>query len=280
MSDGRPQADERYVVPGLQRGLEALRLFSRDKPSLSAPEIAAALDLPRATVFRLIHTLEMMGFLQKEPGAKRYHLGPSVLGIGFEYLASLDVVDVGRSELEKLRDQTGLSAHLAIRDGRDVIYVARFAARSAISGSVNVGTRLPAHGTVMGRALLACLSDAEIRALYGDGPLERYSEQTPTTTEALIKLLHEDRKRGYVAGSAFFEAGVTAIAAAVRDHAGQPAAAINLTAVGQAVDEESLHGAVRERICAAAERISGWLSGRQVAPGAAADESIELRSIV
>ncbi len=277
MSDRKPPADERYVVPGLRRGLEALRLFSRDRPSLTAPEIAAALALPRATVFRLIHTLEMMGFLQKEPGTNRYHLGPSVLGIGFEYLASLDVVDVGRGELEKLRDQTGLSAHMAIRDGRDVIYVARVAARSAVSGSVNVGTRLPAHGTVMGRALLACLPDAEIETLYGDEPLEQFSDQTPTTVGALTALLREDRERGYVAGSAFFERGVTAIAAAVRDHAGQPAAAINLTAVGQSVGPDSLHGAVREQICAAADRISGWLSGRQVA---VPDESIEVRSIV
>ena len=55
----------KYIVPGLQRGLEILRSFSRDRHRIGAPELARELNIPRSTVFRLIQTLEYMGFLEK-----------------------------------------------------------------------------------------------------------------------------------------------------------------------------------------------------------------------
>ena len=61
----------KYIVPGLQRGLEILRNSSRDRNSIGAPELARELNIPRSTVFRLIQTLEYMGFLEKLEKAKK-----------------------------------------------------------------------------------------------------------------------------------------------------------------------------------------------------------------
>ena len=107
----------KYIVPGLQRGLEILRTFSRDRYSIGAPELARELNIPRSTVFRLIQTLEYMGFLEKLENGSEYRLSVGVLSLGFEFIASLEVTDLARPLLEKLRDETGHSVHLAIRDG-------------------------------------------------------------------------------------------------------------------------------------------------------------------
>lgn len=252
------------AVPGLERGLNILRLFKRARPSISPPEIARELVIPRSTVHRLVQTLEAMGFLRRLEGGGAYALGPAVLTIGFEYLGSLDIVQLSNPVLEQLRDATNCSTHLAVRNGTDVVYLSRHATRAGLTSNVSVGSALPAHGTVMGRVILADLTHEELAALYGDRPLPSFTEQTPTTLAALETLLAEDRQRGYAISASFFERGIVSVAAPVRDHAGRVVAAINAVAVDPALDVQFLHGRLKSEVCAAAAAVSAMLGARAV----------------
>jgi DNA-binding IclR family transcriptional regulator len=188
-----------------------------------------------------------------------------VLTIGFAYLGSLDIVQLSSPVLERLRDDTNCSTHLAIRNGTDVVYLARHASRAAITSNVSAGSALPAHATVIGRVILADLSDAELAQLYAGQRLASFTDQTPTTLAALKQLLAEDRQRGYAVSTSFYERGVTAVAAPVRDHSGRVVAAINAVTVDVAPEEQYLRGSLKDRVLAAAAKISEMLG----APGAA-----------
>ncbi len=250
----------KYVVPALAQGLAILSLFSRERPRLAAPEIAHRLSLSRTTVFRLLHTLQLMGYLRREADERYYSLGPALLSRGFEYLSSLDIVEIAQPILQRLRDQTGLSAHMAVRDGREIVYVSRFPARTTVASNVNIGTRFPIHATVMGRMILCECSDAELAELFPREPLPRFSEQTPTSLADLRAILAEDRKRGYAVSQSFFERGVSSIAAPVRDGAGNIVAAINITAVDAYIELPAMHGALKDAVLTAAAEIRSWLS--------------------
>jgi DNA-binding IclR family transcriptional regulator len=255
-----PLANEnRYIVPALAQGLGILSLFGGENRNLTAPEIAKALSLPRTTVFRLLQTLQSLDYVRCEEDKRHFSLGPALLNRGFEYLASLDMVEVAQPVLQRLRDRTALSAHMAIREGREIIYVARLPARSTIASSVNIGTRFPVHATVMGRMTICEMDDKELARLFREQPLERFTKQTPTTLKALKALLTQDRKLGYGVSQAFFEAGVSAIAAPVRDGSGRIMAAINVTSVNAHIDERDMHGALKDAVLDAAREISGWL---------------------
>ena len=117
----------RYNVPALAQGLAVLALFTREKPVWAPPDIARELSLARATVFRLLQTLEAAGYVSRDDGERSFRLGVAVLSRGFAYLSSLDLVEVSRPVLKRLRDKTGLSSHLVVRDGKEIVYVARFA---------------------------------------------------------------------------------------------------------------------------------------------------------
>jgi DNA-binding IclR family transcriptional regulator len=251
--------ETRYIVPALAQGLGILSLFGGDSRTLTAPEIARKLSLPRTKVFRLLQTLMSMDYLRCAPDKRHFSLGPALLGRGFEYLASLDMVEIAQPILQRLRNQTGLSSHMAIRDGREIIYVSRFAARSTIASSVSIGTRFPVHATIMGRMTIFEMGDKELERLFRDQPLQRFTKQTPTTLKALKALLAEDRARGYAVSQAFFESGVSAIAAPVRDSAGRVVAAINVTAVNAHIDEQDMYGALKDAVVEAAREISQWL---------------------
>lgn len=262
MTDTLPPTTNKYIVPALAQGLGILSLFGGENRSFTAPEIARRLSLPRTKVFRLLQTLQSLDYVRCGDDKRHFTLGPALLRGGFEYLASLDMVEVAQPILQRLRDRTGLSSHMAIRDQREIVYVARFPARSTMASGVNVGTRFPVHATIMGRMTLIEMDDKELSALFRDQPLQRYTKQTPVTLKALKALLADDRKRGYAVSQAFFEAGVSAIAAPVRDGTGRIVAVINVTAVNADIDEQAMHGELKDAVLEAAGEISRWLAHR------------------
>jgi DNA-binding IclR family transcriptional regulator len=253
---------DRYTVPGLERGLRLLGEFSRAEPVLSPPELAQRLGVPRSTVFRLLVTLENLGFVERTPDGRSYRLGLAILRMGFEYLASLDMVELGRPLLETLRDETGYAASLVVRDGRDVVYLQRAPSRAPFATAVSVGTRLPAHATVFGHVLLGDLSLGALRALYPEPKLEARSVKTPADAAALFDLVQDVRKRGWVLAEAFFEPHICTVAAPVRDQEGQIVAAIGLTVPGAGVPTDK-RAALVAQVCGAATQLSTLLNFRQ-----------------
>jgi DNA-binding IclR family transcriptional regulator len=242
-SDQSKDAQDKYIVPGLERGLLLLCEFSRQNRTLTAPELARRLELPRSTIFRLLTTLETMGFVTRS--GNEYRLGMSVLRLGFEYLASLELTELGQPLLARLCDKLNYPSNLVVRDGRSIVYVAKVSPPSVFSSAVNVGTRLPAHATVLGRILLEDLSLAELRELYPEEHLEQHSPCTPRTVLDLFDLVQNDRQRGFVSGEGFFESTISTVAAPVRDHSGSIVAALGVTIpttqIGHVNFEELLH---------------------------------------
>ena len=179
------KGDDRYTVPALARGLQLLMSFNRDDRELTGAELSRRLDLPRASVFRMLQTLEQGGFVERVGDGASYKLGLAVLRLGFEYLASMELTEHGRPVIEALRDLCGYSAHVVVRDSREVVFVAKVAGRSAMFHSIQVGARLPAHATVLGRLLLSDLDINGLRHLYPEEPLPAYTARTPTTLAQL-----------------------------------------------------------------------------------------------
>lgn len=266
MRDDVGSAAPSYQVPGLERGLRVLEAFTRDRREFSLAELTRLLDLPRATVFRLVTTLEQNGYLDKEPTHKTYRLGNRVLRLGFEFLASQDVVTTAHPFLERLSRDTGASAHLGVLDGRDVLYLDRIAGSNHLVSNVGVGTRFPAHATTMGRVLLAGLGIDAVRKLYENIDLPKATDQTPQSLSALLDRLTQESADGYVTSVSAFEAGLSSIAAPVRNSYGTVIAAISVAGPESQLDHATLKGEIRVRVCQAAADISDVLGATARAP--------------
>lgn len=258
-TDHDRDAADRYTVPGLERGLRILQEFSRREPVLTAPEIARRLGVPRSTVFRLLVTLESMGFVERTDDGRAHRLGLAVLRLGFEYLASQGITDLGRPILERMRDDTGYAASLVVRDGRDIVYILRAASPSPFASSVSVGTRLPAHATVLGHVLLSDLTLSQLRALYPESKLEAINERTPATAEALFEQAQQARQRGHVMAEGFFESHICTVAAPVFGDNGHVVAAIGLTIPGARIAEDR-RAALVAQVRGAATQLSTLLN--------------------
>ena len=231
-------ADDKYLVPALQRGLELLGQFNRTTPTLTGADLARSMGLPRASVFRILHTLERSGFVERVGDSASYKLSIGVLRLGFEYLASMELTEYGRPVVEQLRDLSGYSAHLVVRDGREVVFVVKAAGHSALFHSIQVGARLPAHATVLGRLLLSDLDMMALQKLYPELTLHPYTEKTPTTLAQLKTLIDADRANGFGLSQGGFETGISTIAAPVYNDQRKVVAAISITVPAQQVAPE------------------------------------------
>jgi DNA-binding IclR family transcriptional regulator len=253
-----------YLVPGLERGLRILAEFSAREPVLGAPELSRRIGIPRTTTFRLLQTLESLGFLERVNGDRNFRLGVAVLRLGFEYVNSLELTDLGTPVLERLRDATGLSTHLLIRDQRDVVFVAKAQSHEPLFSSVkvHVGTRLPAHATVHGHVLMGDLSLAALKALYPEDQLEKYTERTPATVDELFERVQECVALGYGLSEASFERGISVVTAPVRDHSGGIVAAVAATVPRSDIGADDEKSRLVETICGAAVELSMRLNYR------------------
>ena len=122
-----------------------------------------------------------------------------------------------------------------------------------------MGTRLPAHATVLGRVLLEDLTLPQLRALYPEDKLETFSPSTPKTVNELFDMVQADRTRGYVLGEGFFESNISSIAAPVRDHSGHIVAALGATITADHIEESRMDEMVL-RVRSTADEISGLLN--------------------
>lgn len=247
-----------YIVPGLERGLRILSEFSRQEPALSAPELARRLDIPRSTVFRLLATLEQMGLVERADNGKDYCLGLGVLRLGFECLASKEMIELGKPILEALRDEVGYSCNLVVRDGRFVVYVGRAAVQAPFASNVHLGMRLPAHATLFGRILLSDLSFTQLQTLYPEERLHAATELTPATVIDLFKQMQTDKTGGYLFESGYFEPSISTLAAPVYGAGRAVVSAIGVTIPTAHIERLDIQ-ALGEATCRAAGRLSQLL---------------------
>ena len=149
-------------IQSLDRGLQVLRAFNRERPRCTLSEIAAQIGLSRAVARRSLLTLQHLGYVAAQ--GRQFFLTPRVLELGYSYLSSLDLTELAHEAMEQLSQRVGESCSMAVLDGSEIVYVARVAVRRLMSVALGVGARLPAFAASMGRVLLADKSDSELTA--------------------------------------------------------------------------------------------------------------------
>lgn len=227
-----------------------------------AASISRDVQLPRSTTYHLLDTLIRSGFVVHLPEDGRYGLGVAAYELGSGYTRQGPLQRLARMPVAALVDRTGHSAHLAVMHGRDVVYVIEEQARGKPPLITDVGVRLPAHLTATGRAMLATLPAAQVRALFPDpGSFVTRNGIGPGSLSALRQLLVQTRSRGYATEDGEVTTGFSSVAVAVFDRAGVAVAGVAVTFRSAEVNE-----AARARAAAQVAGTGRELSRRLGAP--------------
>lgn len=246
-------------VPAATRALRVLRFLAAQPDPVPLERIAAAVEMPRSTAYHLVRAMIDEGFVTHVEDDHRYCLGVAAFEVGTGYSRQAPLQRLARRPLADLVDVTGRSAHLAVPHGRDVLYVVEERAPGLRPLVTDVGVRLPAHLTASGRAILAALPPAQVRALYPDAAafVDRHG-LGPTTPTELRRLLVDVRLRGWAEEDGEVTPGFASVAVAVLDHNRAPVAAVATTWETRGpVDVPLLVDAVGSTARALARRMGG-----------------------
>jgi IclR family transcriptional regulator, KDG regulon repressor len=219
------------LVPAVTRALDVLELFLDCEGTLSAPEITRKLRLPRTTVHELVTTLTARSYLEQPPEQPgRYRLGVRGYQLGSRYAEQLDLAAEGQRVARSVADTCEETVHVAILEGRDVIYIAKVDSTHAVRMVSAAGRRLPAHCTSVGKMLLASLPEEELEATLSDGgPLPAMTPNSITSPGELRKVLAEIRERGVAVERQESNPDVSCVGAPVRDSGGKVVAALSIS---------------------------------------------------
>lgn len=234
-------------VPAAIRTLAILRLLA-SSGSLSAAVIARNLELPRSSTYHLLQAMLDEGFVTYYSADRTWGLGLSVFEVGSAYLRHEPLERQARPILSALvaGSKVPVSAHLGILHGSETLYLLKESSRIPVTLVTDVGVRLPASLTASGRAMLAALPEAQVRALFPDS--SSFVDRTgsgPTTPSQLRDLLIQERRAGFAVEDGFVSEGFVSIAMPVLDKADYPVAAIATT-----VRKEDLNDSVRDELVA------------------------------
>lgn len=219
-------------VPAAAQTLQILSLLASSRGPLPASMIASQLGLPRSTVYHLLGVLVGHGFVLHLSEERRYGLGIAAVELSSAYSRQEPLSRLGRPLLAQLVDRIGVSAHLAVLHGRDVLYVVEERARNAPSLITEVDVRLPAQLTASGLAILSSLPKAQARALFPDRSafVQRHrAEHAVDRYSRLRAVLTACELRGYAVEDGEITEGLSSVALPVTDHRDWPVAGLAVT---------------------------------------------------
>lgn len=218
------------MIGSVQRALDILELFDAQTPELGTTEIATATGLHKSTVAGLIYTLEAKGYLNQNPTTRKYRLGLKLVERASIMLSHVEIRQVALPHLQALRDEFDETVNLAILDGADVVYVERLLSKRGLGMRSEVGKRMLAHSTALGKAILSCWPVEQVKNFIKQYGLPAVTPNTITDPERLLCELDRTREQGYAMDDEENEPGGRCVAAPVFDHTGQVVAAVSLSA--------------------------------------------------
>lgn len=215
-------------VESLDRGLRVVEVFGGAVRMMTLSDVAKAAHLPRATARRILLTLERRGYVASD--GKMFSLTPRVLTLAGAYMTSSQVVTILQPVLDEMSSKAQEISSLALLDGHDVIFVARASPARVFSAGIDLGYRLPAFCSSVGRAMLGQYSNGELTALLDAMTLTPLTPLTVTNKKAVKAAIIADREKGYSLVDREAEPGFRSISVPVRRYDDKIVAAINMGA--------------------------------------------------
>lgn len=239
---------ERTGVQSVERTLDILESLVEFATEVGLVEISQAVNLPLATVHRLLGTLIQRGYVKQNQHNRKYSLGFRALQMGHDLRQRFSLRLEARPFLQRLVQQAGESANLAVLDDGEVVYIDQAQSSRILRMFTQVGNRLPVHSTGSGKALLAFLPSDVVDGIVRRFGMAPRTQHTITDPAAFRQELLKTRERGYALDDEEQEEGVRCLAVPVRDASGQVVASLSVSGPVTRLNDQHLQDVIPELI--------------------------------
>lgn len=268
MTDKRDVVDAN-IAGTVIKALDILDCLAEHHRPMTTQEIAKHCGISRPTAYRLLMTLMSRGFI-RELNEHRFSLGTRLITLSTLVLDDLDLLQTARPYLHELCLISNETANLSILDGAELLYIGKEESPRSTEMPVSVqmrsmvGTRIKAHSSAMGKAMLAYLSDEQRESFFAPNlPLKAYTKYTITDLNTLMEDLENIRQQGYAIDDREVDEGTRCVAAPVFDNTGVVVAAMSIAGPAYRLTMDHLHELSGEviRVTQAVSRQLGYVRG-------------------
>lgn len=243
-------------VQSIDRVLDIAETLSSAPTGLTLSDLAAATGLHVSTAHRLVNVLVDHGYALKDTATGKYRLTLRMFEIGSRVSGIWDLLSVAKPFLDELAALSHEAVHLVQRDDNTVAYLYKAEPfQQMVHMGSQVGLRNPMYCTGVGKSILSLLSPAEVESIWNSCDIVAFTPKTITSLPELKAQLEQARARGYAIDDEEHEEGVRCIAAAIRNWAGSPVAAISISAPVSRMDNSTMEK-IRPHLLGAVNEIS------------------------
>lgn len=252
-----PKAKERAGVQSLGRAFGLLEAIAHVRRGIGLAELSKTVGLHNSTTFHLVKTMVALGYIRQDKD-KRYRIGRALFTLAAGSLDEVELVSLATPVLEDLTEATGEIGHFAIRSGDSVVVVAKTSGSGAFQLTDRVGVMRPAHGTALGKVLLAALTEGQLDRFLQNHELAALTPKTITEPDLLRAEIQEVARNGVAYDDGEFNAEVRCVAVPIYDFTGQVVGALGISGPIWRLSIQAMHkktGLVKD----AARRLSAEL---------------------
>jgi DNA-binding IclR family transcriptional regulator len=212
----------------LEKAMLILEYISDQREGSQLTDICTVFSMPKSSGHSLLNTLANMGYLQKDD-RNRYSIGIKTFEVGSKFIDNNDFYAYSRDVLRELVSAAEETAHMAVLEETDIVYLSKYDSSHVIRMVSSVGKRVPAHATALGKALLSGKKDDEIRSLYRDRGLVKLTANTITMLPILLEQLEETRRTGFATEREESTIGVQCVAVPIKNKTGETTMSISIS---------------------------------------------------
>ena len=212
------------------RVLDVLETVCLADGPLDLREVGALVELPSSSAHRFLQALVARGYLRQDGATHKYRPGLKLLELSHEVISRNRLVEVTRHPLRRFVDVLEETAHLAVLDNDEVIYLLKFHSVQPLELYSRIGRRAPAYCTGVGKVLLAFQPEAFVAQYLSTSTRKSFTANTITDSVLLGQELRRVRSRGYAVDAMEHEPGIQCIACPIFGPEGEVFAAISGTA--------------------------------------------------
>lgn len=216
-------------LKSLEKALQLLESFGDQTPELSATDLANRLSIPRVSVYRFLRVLMDHSLIDQNEKTKKYRLGIKVFELGSSMMKNFPFREIAFPMIMELSKRSGETVHLGVLDHGQVVSIEGVESGQSLRISLPIGKRVSLHSTGIGKAILAFLTDQEIQQVIKQRGLPRFTNNTITDAEHLMKEILLIRRRGYAVDDEENEPGVRCVAAPIFDASRRVIASISIS---------------------------------------------------
>jgi len=232
------------IVQSVDRALLILNQLAARGGCAALSDLARDLGYSRSTVHGLLATLMMHGMVAQDAN-RNYVLGIKLFELGSQAVSRLDLRQTAGPILQRLVEEFEETVHLVVGYGLDVVYIDKRESPQSMRIVSQVGQRLPAYCTSVGKAMIAYLPQAELDRLLSDTELTSRTSRTIVDRDQLKMELEQVRRQGYAMDNAEFAEGLICVGAPIWDYTNQVIAALSISGPSVRMNETKTHNAIQ-----------------------------------